>query len=145
MPVISNDRPAYRVLAPAGFFGPDDHLYVEGAEIYFDGEPNLEFEPLNSKAHEAMNAYIDKLNEEGQKVAAQNGRAYAGIARTLDEAVAIASSDARRPQLVQGGPGVPLMGARKAAHTVSVIGAAEEAAPQDGRRAGTHKRGSMSI
>ena len=133
MPLISEHRPAYRVLATAGFNGPDDHLYPEGATIYYDEEPNLEFEPLNRKAHEALNAYIDKLNELGRAAAEKAGRAYAGLPRTLDDAVRIASQDARRVQLVDGDGGVPLMGARKHGKTVEAIVETVEA-PQDGRK-----------
>lgn len=132
--LISEDRPAYRVLATAGFNGPDDHLYSEGAVIYYDDEPNLEFEPMNGKARAAINAYIDKLDQAGRVAAEKAGRTYTGIPRTLDDAVRIASQDARRVQLVQGDGGVPLMGGRKngPSKVEAIIDDAET--PQDGRK-----------
>lgn len=132
--IIREDRAAYRVLATAGFNGPDDHLYPEGAVIYYDDEPNLEFEPLNRKAHETMTAYIDKLDALGRVAAEKAGRSYTGLPRTLDDAVRIASQDARRVQLVAGDGGVPLMGGRKnGPKTVEAIVDTAEA-PEDGRK-----------
>ena len=132
--VIREHRPAYRILATAGFNGPDDHLYPEGQIIYYDEEPNLEFEPMNTKAHEAMSAYIDKLDALGRAAAEKAGRSYTGLPRTLDDAVQIASQDARRVQLVQGDGGVPLMGGRKngPAKVEAIVDHAD--APEDGRR-----------
>ena len=138
---IREDRAAYRILAVGGFYGPDDHLYAEGATIYYDDEPNLEFEPLNGRAHEAMAVYVDKLNEMGRAAAEKSGRSYQGLPRTLDDAVRIASQDARRVQLVAGDGGVPLMGARKQKQGVEAIGETVEA-PQDGRKG---RSGRLSI
>lgn len=132
--IIREDRAAFRVLSVAGFYGPDDHLYPEGSVIYYDEEPNLEFEPMNGRAHAALNAYIDKLDGLGRAAAEKAGRAYTGLPRTLDDAVRIASQDARRVQLVEGDGGVPLMGGRKngPAKIEKIVDEAET--PQDGRR-----------
>jgi hypothetical protein len=140
--LIREDRPAYRILATAGFFGPDDHLYSEGSVIYFEDEPNLEMEPMNGKAHETMNAYIDRLDALGRAAAEKAGRAYTGLPRSLDDAVRIASQDARRVQLVQGDGGVPLMGGRKnGPKTIEAIVDHAEA-PEDGRRG---RSGKLSV
>lgn len=129
---IPDDRPAYRILDPNGFFGPNDHLYSEGDCIIFDDEPNENFEPLNALARERMSAYFDKLDELARKAAEKHGREYAGRARTLEDAVAIASQDARRVQLIDGDGGVPLMGAKKRGRPrIEHIEQAE--VPQDGR------------
>ena len=111
--LIRNDKPAYRILTVEGFFGPNDHLYPEGEMIYFDGIPNEDMEPLNDLAREKMRAYLEALDAEAKRVAEKAGRAFVARPRTLDQAIAQASADARQVQLVQGGPGVPLMGARK--------------------------------
>lgn len=132
--IIREDRAAYRILATAGFFGPDDHLYSEGSVIYFEDEPNLEMEPMNGKAREAMNAYIDRQDALGRAAAEKAGRSYTGLPRTLDDAVRIASQDARRVQLVAGDGGVPLMGAHKRGpKTVEAIVDNAET-PDDGRK-----------
>ena len=55
--IIKNDRPAYRVLNPAGFYA-DDYLWKENEELYFDGVPNEELEPLNDKAKEKLTIYL---------------------------------------------------------------------------------------
>jgi hypothetical protein len=132
--LISNDRPAYRILATAGFYGPDDTLYPEGAAIYFEDEPNEDMEPLNQPAREAMTAYLDKLDRLGEIAAKAAGRAFVGRPRTLDGAIALAREDARRVQLVQGDGGVPLMGAHKRGPKRVEAIVADAETPQDGRR-----------
>lgn len=142
MPVIREDRPAYRVLATAGFYGPDDHLYPEGAMLYYDGVPNMEFEALNGAASKALSAYIESLDKLGRDAAEKAGRHYSGLPRTLDDAVRLASEDARRPQLVKDGPGRPIMGARNDTQKQKIEAIVEEAdKPQDGRKG----RGGLSI
>lgn len=87
-----NETPYWRVLATAGFFGPDHALYEEGAEIYYDGEPNEELEPLNPAAHKKMIAFLENLEELGKAAAAKAGRPYAGRPRHLDGQLALASA-----------------------------------------------------
>lgn len=131
---IPSDRPVYRILATAGFFGPDDHLYEEGDIIVFLDEPNDEMEPMNDLAREKQHAYFDKLDALAKAAAEKAGRQYAGRARSLDEAIAIASQDARRVQLVRGDGGVPLMGAKHhgPARVEKIVD--EAVTPPDGRR-----------
>ena len=88
---ISNDRPAYRILAIHGFFGPDDHLYQLGDEIYFDDEPNEEMEPLNESARKRLGEYLNKLDNLAKIAAEKLNKAYVGRPRTLDGAIAFAS------------------------------------------------------
>lgn len=132
--IIPNDVPVYRVLAVSGFFGPDDTLYPEGSVIRYMDEPNEEFEPLNDMARVAQSEYFDKLDGLARIAAEKAGRQFAGRARSLEDAVAIASQDARRVQLVSGDGGVPLMGAKRRG-PARVEQLTEEAeTPQDGRR-----------
>lgn len=140
---IANHRPAYRVLAPAGFFGPDDHLYAEGSIIYFDDDPNEEMEPMNDLARERQAAYFAHLDELGRKAAEKMGRVYAGRPKTLDDAIAIASQDKRRVQLVDGDGGVPLMGAkRRGRPRIERVDA--EPAPETGAANPMQRRGPLS-
>lgn len=113
MSVVSNLKPAYRILNEKGFFGPDDHLYAEGSEIYYEGEPNEDMEPLNEPAQKAMEKYFDKLDALARKVAEKAGIEYAGRPRSLDDKIQLASAEARQVQLIKGGEGVPLMGGVK--------------------------------
>ena len=131
--IIPQDRPAYRILSPNGFFGPDDHLYVEGDCIVFEDEPNEDMEPLNDVAREKLKVYLQKLDDLGREAAAKAGRAYAGRARSLDEALATAREDARRIQLVEGDGGRPLMGAKKRGRP-RVERIEKDEPPQDGRK-----------
>lgn len=96
------ERPAYRVLDTAGFFGDDDTLYAEGAEIYFDGEPCVEMEPLNESARIKMIALLERLDDEGRKVAEKLGRPYVGRPRSLEGGLALASALQRQEMAVMG-------------------------------------------
>lgn len=110
--LIPTDRPAYRILAEKGFFGPDCTLYEEGECLAYDDEPNEEMEPLNDLAREKMAALFNKLDDAARAVAAKNGRAFIERPKTLEGAVALATMDAKRVQLKEGDGGVPLMGSK---------------------------------
>ena len=133
--LIPTDRPAYRILNPTGFFGPDDHLYSEGDCIVFEGIPNEEMEPLNALARERLEAYSEALDDGARKVAEKNGREYTPRPRTMEGNIDLATADARRPQLIQGGPGVPIMGGKKrnAPYTQKLT---DDAPPDQGNRRG---------
>ena len=96
------ERPAYRVLDVAGFYGDDDTLHAEGAEIYFDGDPCVEMEPLNEPARIKMNELLERLDNEGRKAADKAGRPYVGRPRTLDGALELASAIQRQEMAVMG-------------------------------------------
>lgn len=101
---VPAERPAYRVLDVAGFFGDDDTLYAEGAEIYFDGEPSIEMEPLNEPARVKMIALLERLDDEGRKAAEKAGRPYTGRPRNLEGALALATAVQRAEMAVMGAP-----------------------------------------
>jgi hypothetical protein len=111
--LIPSDRPAYRILSEAGFFGPDDHLYRAGDCIVFDDEPNEDMEPLNEPARTALEKFFDKLDAAARRKAEKAGLEYAGRPKSLDEKITLATADARRVQLINGDGGVPLMGGKK--------------------------------
>lgn len=90
--MASTERPAYRVLAAAGFFGPDNTLYEEGSEVYFDGIPAEEMEPLNEPARLKMVAYLEELEDMGRKAAEKLGRPFQGRPRNLEGALALATA-----------------------------------------------------
>ena len=92
------ERPKYKILSPNGFFGPDDHLYIEDekgnpAIIYYDGEPNEEMEPLNEAAEENMRVYLDKLDKLAEEAAKKFNRPFTGRPRTIDGALVLAKHD----------------------------------------------------
>ena len=88
--LISKERPAYRILAPHGWFGPDDHLYQEGECVYWDGEPNEEMEPLNEIAVEFMQLYVAKLDKLAEDAAKRANRPFIGRPRDAEGAYALA-------------------------------------------------------
>lgn len=88
----NSDVPVWRVLATAGFFGPDHTLYDEGSEIEFEGEPNEELEPLNQAAHDKLVIYLEKLDALGRSAAEKAGRPWVGRPRHLDGALSIATA-----------------------------------------------------
>lgn len=104
---IDNTRAAYRVLDPNGFYGPDDTLYLldqngDPAEIYFDGEPNEQLEPLNDLARERLNTHIEKLDALAKVAAEKLGRPFVGRPRNLDGALELASAVARDNMQIMG-------------------------------------------
>jgi len=102
MSIDKFERPAYRVLDVAGFYGTDDTLHAEGAEIYYDGEPSIEMEPLNEPARLKMIALHDRLDEEGRKAAEKAGRPYTGRPRTLEGGLQLATAIQRAEMAVMG-------------------------------------------
>lgn len=102
MTIIDNTRAAYRVLDPNGFFSDDDTLYKEGSEIYFDGQPNEQLEPLNILAKDRLVEHLENLDKLGREAAAKAGRAYAGRPRTLDGALSLASAIQKAEMSVMG-------------------------------------------
>ena len=140
MTVISNDRPAYRILAEKGFFGPDDNLYPFGEEIYFDDEPNLDMEPLNEPARQRMKEFVGKLEELGRQAAIKNGREFTGLPLNIEAALEQASMDARRVQSISNPNGVALMKSDKTSKNTGV-GKIEDSSVPDTKGA----KGKLSI
>ncbi len=124
MTLVDPTRPAYRILAASGFFGPDDHLYQEGDEIYFDGEPNEEMEPLNELARIRISEFIEKLEREARNIAEKIGRPFSGRPRNLDGGLMLATELQRS--------GVAVMGVRK--EDTSITKVTPENTPETGRR-----------
>lgn len=114
MAIISNDRPAYRIRAEHGFFGPDGHLYEEGSALYFDGEPNEEMEALNDLARENLKTLWAKLDECAAEVAKKTGKAFVRP-KSFEEAVMLAGA-------VEKARNTPVMRAElKNAHMATAI------------------------
>lgn len=103
--MLQSERPAYRVLDPAGFYGDDDHLYPEGDEIYFDGEPNEMMEPLNAVASERLLSYLTKLDDLAKDKATKLGQPFIGRPRTLDGAIMVATKEMRDQVSIMGAKG----------------------------------------
>lgn len=140
---IPQDIPVYRILT--NFFGPDDHLYVEGDIIQFSGIPNEEMEPLNDLAREAQTDYFEKLEEEAKKAAEKAGRSFIGRPKTVEEAINLAREDSRRTQLTPGGAGVPIMGAKKDAKEVIGKVQLEEIPQTQGKKTTAKGRGTLTL
>lgn len=128
---ISNDRPAYRILSPNGFFGPDDHLYQEGEEIFFDGIPNEEMEPLNQFALQRLTEYVEQLDKLAKDASEKLGRPFIGRPRSLDGALAFASEVQRNE--------MSIMGKKRSDEVESVSRVEREDTPETGST--TPKRG----
>jgi hypothetical protein len=127
------ERAKYRVLATAGFFAPNDTLYEEGEEIYFDGEPNEEFEPLNELARERMTVYIAKLDKLAEEAAKKAGIPYNERPKSEDGSYALATAVQKAEMSV--------LGAQK--NDSSVERAEKKEVPLTGKRRG--KRGRLEL
>lgn len=115
-----NERPKYRILDVAGFFSDNDTLYEYLDEIYFDGEPAIEMEPLNEAAKEKYVSLLESLDEEARKTAEKLGRPFSGRPRTIDGALAIATAVQRLE--------MPAMGAKDKETTTESAGKFDELA-----------------
>lgn len=80
LPKLKEDRPAYLV-AGKGFFNQLDKYLYPGQATYFDGEPNTDLIPLNKKAYDNMQAFLDKLDALGMKAAKAKGNTYIPLPR----------------------------------------------------------------
>lgn len=126
----NDERPMFRITSTAGFFGPDDTLYTvddngNPAEIYFDGEPAIEMEPLNEAARVKYVAMLEKLDKLGRETAEKLGRPWTGYRRDLSGALEIATA-VQKQEMAQLGAkkniesiekvdkeAIPALGARK--------------------------------
>ncbi len=117
---VREDIPAYRVLA-GKFFGPDDSLYDEGtAPLYYDGEPNLNLEPINKLAREEYKKFIDRLNAQGQEAKALNPNAmYTAYPNPYEETVS--NGKGRKVQVGDSSRNAPVFPSGKKATKVKVF------------------------
>lgn len=80
LPKLKADRAAYMV-GGKGFFNDKDKYLYPGQATYWDGEPNRDLIPLNKKAYDNMQTFLDKLDVLNAKAAKANGKVYVPIAR----------------------------------------------------------------
>lgn len=134
----NTDIPIWRVLATAGFFGPDHTLYEEGSEVEYEGEPNEELEPLNQAAHDKLITYLETLDALGKAAAEKAGRPWVGRPRHLDGQLALATA-VQKAEMGILGARVP---AEKADKIKKLNGPAEDnTAPDTGLTDVKRKRG----
>lgn len=105
--MIDNTRAAYRILDVNGFYSDDDTLYIVDAdgnypEIYFDGIPNEQMEPLNDLARQRLNSQLESLDKLAEADAKKLGKPFVGRPRTLDGAIAMASENERSKMSIMG-------------------------------------------
>lgn len=81
-PKVKQDRAAYGVINN-GFYDQNDKFWQVGQMLYFEGEPNQNLYPLNKLAYDAMQKFLDKLDQLGEDVArnAKPKRSYVRQAR----------------------------------------------------------------
>ena len=108
-----SSRACYRILDVNGFYGPDDHLYPMDSEIYYDGEPNEEMEPLTEPARLKLQIYLDKLDNLAREAALKTNKPFVARPRTLDGAVELATSFARN--------NVPIMGKKSDSRVIEAV------------------------
>ncbi len=146
-PAFDGEVPRYRILTD--FFGPNDHLYGEGDEIDYLGEPNTEMLPINEAAQKRMQAYVDYLNQCAMDKARIYGRAATPVFDhngRIDTASLVA--DNMRDEKVAmrtGGQIVPLISMPQAREAVPQMPHTPEAQAR-ARMAGTqHLRGELIV
>lgn len=60
-PRVKQEVPAYGVIND-GFFDDKDKFWHPGQALYFKGEPNLNLVPLNKKAYDKIQQFLDMLD-----------------------------------------------------------------------------------
>lgn len=110
--VIPADVPVYRI-KEGKFFGPNDHLFVEGEIIEFHGEPNLEMEPLNELSRAKTREFLAKLDDEGRKAAAKAGKAYHGYLDAFENSIHLAKQEGKSVRSLSAKEMTPVLGVRK--------------------------------
>ena len=106
--IIPQDKPVYRL---KGQFYADDTLYEAGEVLFWEATPNLEMEPLNAMANEALTEYVKTLDQKGQAAAEKAGKSYRSLADAFTVANELAKKEGRR---VEGSApsNTPIMGAK---------------------------------
>lgn len=131
---LNIERPAYRILATHGFYGPDDHLYNEGEEIFYDDEPNEEMEPLNESARVKLSGYLEKLDTLAKQAADKFGRPFLERPRTLDGAISMVTEDIRRSMSIMGSK----------AEKTNIAKVEKDETPETGKRGRGRPKGSLN-
>lgn len=112
MPVaIPQDVPAYKI--KSGKFYVDDELLPEGTFITFEGEPNVEMEPMNTLAFDKMREYLAKLDVMGRKKADRDEKAYVSLLESFDHVHSYHEQGGKKVAILNREEDVPLMGGKK--------------------------------
>lgn len=61
-PRLKQDRAAWAVTGPQGFFDNNDKFWFPGQMLYFEGTPNSALIPLNKKAYDAQQLWLDEID-----------------------------------------------------------------------------------
>lgn len=81
---IDPEVPAYKVINKRGFFDDIDTLHPQDALIYWEGEPNMGFEPLNEPAIDKMRAYLEELDRKAQLIAKEKGSGHVNMVNAFE-------------------------------------------------------------
>lgn len=125
--VIPQDAPVYRLTAP--FFAEDDHQYMEGEILVFEGEPNQFMEPMNTVAQDKMRAYLTKLDKYGKEAAEKVGRGYTGLTDAFENSLLLGKQEGKRVRSLTAKEATPLMRAKKEVKGIARL-ELKEAAPE---------------
>lgn len=81
---IDPEVPAYKVINKRGFFDDMDTLHLQESLIYWDGEPNMGFEPLNEPAIDRMREYLEELDRKAQLLAKEKGTTHVNMVNAFE-------------------------------------------------------------
>ena len=113
MPIdIREDIPAYTVTEPRGFYDERDKLWEMGSMVYWVGEPNPGFDPLNKLAEERLREYYTDLDVKAQEVCAKNGHSHASLTNAFLARRKLQEMDKKILGSVDQDEKKPILGAR---------------------------------
>ncbi len=110
--VISADIPAYRVIEKRGFFDDSDQLWEKDSMIYWEGEPNPGFEPLNELAEERLREYFTFLDKKADEVCAKNGKSHGSLVNAYEARRRLQEMDRKAGRSVNMDEATPIMGGK---------------------------------
>ncbi len=80
-PRITKQDSAAWLVGGKGFFDQYDILHTPGVMLYYDLEPNFDLIPLNKKAYDNQQMFLDKIDHHTQIKAKKDGKAFTPIER----------------------------------------------------------------
>lgn len=110
---INPDIPAYIVVEKRGFFDDSDRLWEKLSMIYWEGEPNPGFEPLNELGEEKLREYFTKLDGLAHAVSKKNGTAHASLVNAYESRRRLDEMDRKSGRSIDREDQMPIMGGRK--------------------------------
>lgn len=109
---VNENIPAYKVIEKRGFFDDNDHLWPKDSLIYWEGDPNPGFEPLNELAEEKLREYFMMLDQKADEVCKAKGTGHASLVNAYESRRRLQQMDRKFERSVDIEEDFPILQAR---------------------------------